>query len=124
MTLQEIKELLGCEVLCCEEMLGSEIKTAFAADLLSDVLAYANKGTLLLTGITNQQVVRTAEMLELLGIVFVRGKRPETETITLATAKGIPMMTTKYILFEACGRLYKKGLRGCIESIADDNARK
>jgi predicted transcriptional regulator len=124
MTLQEIRELLKCEVLCGEEVLGSEIKTAFAADLLSDVLAYANEGTLLLTGITNQQVVRTAEMLELLGIVFVRGKRPDAETITLAKTKGIPMMTTKYIMFETCGRLYKNGLCGCIERVADDTARK
>jgi predicted transcriptional regulator len=122
MTLQEIRELLKCEVLCGEEVLGSEIKTAFAADLLSDVLAYANEGTLLLTGITNQQVVRTAEMLELLGIVFVRGKRPDAET--LAKTKGIPMMTTKYIMFETCGRLYKNGLCGCIERVADDTARK
>jgi predicted transcriptional regulator len=124
MTLQEIKDVLRCEVLCGEAALQSEVKTVFAADLLSDVLAYASEGTLLLTGITNQQVVRTAEMLELLGIVFVRGKRPDAETITLAKTKGIPMMTTKYIMFETCGRLYKNGLCGCIERVADDTDRK
>jgi len=123
MTLQEIKDFLRCEVLCGEAALHSEAKTVFAADLLSDVLAYAKQGTLLLTGITNQQVVRTAEMLELLAIIFVRGKRPDAETINLAKSKNIPMLTTKYILFETCGRLYNCGLRGCIEIVKDDTAR-
>jgi len=123
MTLQEIKDVLRCEDLCGEAALHSEVTTVFAADLLSDVLAYAKQGTLLLTGITNQQVVRTAEMLELLAIIFVRGKRPDAETINLAKSKNIPMLTTKYILFETCGRLYNCGLRGCIESVKDDTAR-
>ena len=71
MTLKEIKEILNCDVLCGEEMLDStQIEKAFAADLLSDVLAYAKEGTLLVTGITNQQVVRTVEMLELRGHSF------------------------------------------------------
>jgi hypothetical protein len=62
-------------------------------------------------------------MLELLAIIFVRGKRPDAETIKLAKSKNIPMLTTKYILFETCGRLYNCGLRGCIESVKDDTAR-
>lgn len=118
MTLKEIKEILNCDVLCGEEMLDStQIEKAFAADLLSDVLAYAKEGTLLVTGITNQQVVRTVEMLELRGIVFVRGKKPDPETINLARSKNIPMLTTRYILFETCGRLYQHGLTGCLECV-------
>ena len=118
MTLQEIKEILKCDVLCGEEVLDSlQIEKAFAADLLSDVLAYAKEGTLLLTGITNQQVVRTVEMLELRGIIFVRGKKPDAETITLARSKNIPMLTTRYLMFETCGRLYQRGLTGCIECV-------
>ena len=118
MTFKEIKEMLQCEVLCGEELLDStQIEKAFAADLLSDVLAYAKEGTLLVTGITNQQVVRTVEMLELRGIVFVRGKKPDTETINLARSKNIPMLTTRYIMFETCGRLYQCGLTGSIECV-------
>jgi predicted transcriptional regulator len=118
MTLKEIKEILQGEALCGEELLDStQIEKAFAADLLSDVLAYAKEGTLLVTGITNQQVVRTVEMLELRGIVFVRGKKPDTETINLARSKNIPMLTTRYIMFETCGRLYQCGLTGCIECV-------
>jgi predicted transcriptional regulator len=118
MTLKEIKEILQGEALCGEELLdGTQIEKAFAADLLSDVLAYAKEGTLLVTGITNQQVVRTVEMLELRGIVFVRGKKPDTETINLARSKNIPMLTTRYIMFETCGRLYQCGLTGCIECV-------
>ena len=109
MTLKEIKEILNCDVLCGEEMLDStQIEKAFAADLLSDVLAYAKEGTLL---------VRTVEMLELRGIVFVRGKKPDPETINLARSKNIPMLTTRYILFETCGRLYQHGLTGCLECV-------
>ena len=118
MTLQEIKRILKCDVLCGEEVLDStQIEKAFAADLLSDVLAYAKEGTLLVTGITNQQVVRTVEMLELRGIVFVRGKKPDAETITLGRSKNIPMLTTRYLMFETCGRLYQRGLTGCIECV-------
>jgi predicted transcriptional regulator len=117
MTLRDVAKLLNTEVLVCEDALGVEVKTAFAADLLSDVLAYAKEGALLVTGITNPQVVRTAEMLELIGILMVRGKRPDAETVKLAQTKGIPLMVTKYIMFESCGRLYQQGVVGCVESV-------
>jgi len=119
MTLHDVVKLLNAEVLVCEDALGVEVKTAFAADLLSDVLAYAKEGTLLITGITNPQVIRTAEMLELIGILVVRGKRPDEETIKLAQNKGIPLIVTKYIMFESCGRLYQNGIVGCVESVAN-----
>ena len=83
------------------------------ADLMSDVLAFTHEGTLLMTGLTNPQVVRTAEMAGITAIVFVRGKVPPPETVTLAEEKGIPLLASKYTMFETCGRLYKAGLPGC-----------
>jgi len=117
MTLKEITNILDAEYLCNEEELDIQVERAFAADLLSDVLAFAKEGTLLITGITHPQVIRTAEMLELVGIVFVRGKRPDKETIELAQTKKIPLIFTQYIMFETCGRLYANGIRGCIERV-------
>ena len=117
MTLKDVVKLLNAEVLVCKDGLDVEVKTAFAADLLSDVLAYAKEGALLVTGITNPQIVRTAEMLELIGILVVRGKNPDAETLKLAQTKGIPLMVTKYIMFESCGRLYQNGVVGCVESV-------
>ena len=115
MTLQEIKELLEAEVLIGEEQLDMEVKTAFVADLMSDVLAFATAGSLLITGLTNPQVVRTADVLDIAAILMGRGKRPSQETFELAEELNIPILTTKYILFEIAGRLYLKGVRGCIE---------
>ena len=117
MTLKDVAKLLNAEILVCEDGCDVEVKTGFAADLLSDVLAYAKEGTLLITGITNPQIVRAAEMLELIGIRVVRGETPDTETLKLAQTKGIPLMVTKYIMFESCGRLYQNGVVGCVESV-------
>ena len=86
---------------------------ACGADLMSDVLAFTHAGTLLLTGLTNPQVVRTAEMAGISAIVFVRGKIPPPETIKLAEEKGIPLLATRYTLYETCGRLYTAGLPSC-----------
>ena len=86
---------------------------ACGADLMSDVLAFTHAGTLLLTGLTNPQVVRTAEMAEIVAIVFVRGKLPPPETVALAEEKGIPLLASKYTMYEACGRLYRAQLPSC-----------
>ena len=83
------------------------------ADLMSDVLAFTHTGTLLMTGLTNPQVIRAAEMAGILAIVFVRGKLPPTETVALAEEKGIPLLASKHTLYETCGRLYQAGLPGC-----------
>ncbi len=93
--------------------LDMEIPCAGAADLMSDVLAFAEPGSVLLTGLCNPQVVRTGEMADIAAIIFVRGKHPPPETVALAKEKGIPLATTPYTMFEACGRLYQAGLRGC-----------
>lgn len=95
---------------------------ACGADLMSDVLAFTHAGTLLLTGLTNPQVVRTAEMAGIKAIVFVRGKHPPRETLVLAEDKGIPLLATRYTLYEACGRLYSAGLPSCgVFDIIQDN---
>ncbi len=113
MTLGEIREALGAEVLCGESRLGLEIETACGCDLMSDVLAFTGPDSLLLTGLTNPQVVRTAEVAELAAVCFVRGKEPEEETVSLAVDKGVPLLRTRLSMFESCGRLHALGLAGC-----------
>lgn len=120
MTLGEMRDILSAEVLVGSDCMDIEVRDAFAADLLSDVLAFAREGTLLITGITNPQVVRTAEMLELIGVVFVRGKKPDEGVIKLAQVKKVPLLSTRYIMFETCGKLFKNGLKGCIKRAEDD----
>ena len=93
--------------------LSAEVAMACGADLMSDVLVFTHDGTLLMTGLTNPQVVRTAEMAGILAIVFVRGKYPPPETIALAQQKGIPLLASRYTMYETCGRLYAAGLPGC-----------
>ena len=119
MTLREVKEILEAEVFVGHNQLGMEVKTAFGADLMSDVLAFAKAGSLLLTGLTNPQVVRTSDVLDIAAIIIVRGKRPLPETIQLAEELQIPLLSTKYILFETAGRLYTKGIVGCIEKVGE-----
>lgn len=112
MTLDDIRKLLEAEVIVGDDLLDQEVKMVAGADLLSDVLAAAMPGALLLTGQINPQVVRTAEVSDLAAICFVRGKRPEQETIEVAKSKNIPLLTTHVPMFESCGRLWVAGLRG------------
>lgn len=119
MTLREVQEILEAEVFFGDDQLDMEVKTAFGADLMSDVLAFAKTGSLLLTGLTNPQIVRTSDVLDIAAIIMVRGKRPLPETIRLAEELNIPILGTKYILFETVGRLYTKGIVGCIEKVGD-----
>lgn len=115
MTLDEVKEILEAEVIVGGDLMGENVTIACGCDLMSDVLSFVKPGALLLTGLINPQVVRTAEMADLRAICFVRGKRPAQETIEMAEAKGIPLMTTPLMLFESCGRLHRRGLSGCSE---------
>jgi predicted type IV restriction endonuclease len=112
MKLKKVKDLLGAEEIYVEEnaLDNIEVITSCGADLMSDVLAFSKEKTLLLTGLTNPQVIRTAEMIELTAVVFVRGKQPPQETIELAREKGIFLLSTDKLLYEACGILYKAGL--------------
>jgi predicted transcriptional regulator len=116
-TLREVKEILEAEVVVGGDQLDKEIRTGASADLMSDVLAFAQSGCLLLTGLTNPQIVRTSDVLDIAAIVLVRGKRPLPETIQLAEELRIPILLTRYILYEAVGRLYAKGVVGCVQKV-------
>jgi hypothetical protein len=102
----------GLSPTAAEDLNNLEFACGGAADLMSDVLAFARPDSLLLTGLTHPQVVRTAEMAGILALVFVRGKHPPPETTALAAEVGIPLLGTRYKMYEACGRLYAAGLPG------------
>lgn len=112
MQLKEVKVLLDAKVWIGEEQLTSEVYTACGCDLMSDVLAFAKEKVLLLTGLVNLQVIRTADMLDIKSIVFVRGKSPTEDMIELAREKGMTIFSTEEPLYMACGKLYEAGLRG------------
>ena len=112
MKISKMQELLDAEVLCGEENLGKHVYSAFGCDLMSDVLAYATDQAVLLTGLVNPQVIRTALMMDMVCIVFVRSKAPNDEMIALAKENGIVMMSTYKTLYNACGILYSNGLVG------------
>lgn len=107
-----IKELLDAQVLCCEEKLGGHVYSACGCDLMSDVLAYVKDQAVLLTGLVNSQVIRTAVMMDMNCIVFVRSKNPTEEMLELAKESGIVIMSTEKRLYDACGILYSNGLVG------------
>lgn len=112
MDLSDIQNTLEAVVLCGADSLDATIQMVYASDLMSDVLTFVESGALLLTGLTNPQVIRTAEMAEIRAVCFVRGKEVPPATIALAEEKGIPLLSTKRLMYECCGRLYKKGLVG------------
>ena len=112
MTIQDVRDILQAEMLTGEELLDKEVHSACGADMMSDVLAFVKDQSVLLTGLINPQVVRTAEMMDIVCIVFVRGKEPDEDVIKLAAERGIVLMKTERRMFTACGRLYEKGLRG------------
>ncbi len=112
MDLQTVVNLLEAEVISQRANLALVVKTGGAADLMSDVLAFLTPDSVLLTGLVNPQVVRTAEMAGVSAVVFVRGKRPPDETIQLANEVGLPLLATRYTMFDACGRLFHDGLEG------------
>ena len=115
MKLEEIRDILEAEVLWGNDYLSKEIKIASGCDLLSDVLAFSKAGTMLLTSLVNPHVIRTAEMVDLSAVCFVRKKKPEKSTIELAKEKKIPLLSTEFSMYESCGKLYKNGLPGYSE---------
>ena len=111
MKLSMVKELLQANVYTCEEKIEEiDIKEAFGSDLMSDVLAFVKEQSLLLTGLQNSQVIRTAEMMDMQAIILVRGKEPDEEMIEVAKSRDIVLMSTDWPMFLACGILYKNGL--------------
>ena len=112
MTIRALIPVLDARVLCGEDKLDQEVNTACGSDLMSDVLAFVKDQSVLLTGLNNPQVVRTADMMDMICIVFVRGKQPDEMILQLAAQRGIAVMRTGMPMFTACGLLYEKGLRG------------
>ena len=92
---------------------NQEIKCAFAADLISDILMCTKEPTLLLTGLTNPQIIRLADMIDLEGIIFVRGKIPSQQIIDMAKERDLPIIITGFTMFKTAGILYNAGIRGC-----------
>jgi len=113
MKFAEVMELLNGEMLEGVDVSDMVIDRAYAADLLSDVLALTDERTTLITGTISPQVIRVADILNVIAIIFVRGKRPPQSVVTYAQRVGIPVMCTKKTMFESCGLLYANGVRPC-----------
>ena len=110
MKISQIADLLSAEVYCCEELLTEEVHAACGSDMMSDVLAYVKDQAVLLTGLVNPQVVRTAMMMDMRCLVFVRSKKPTADMVALAHENHIAVLGTDYRMYEACGMLYYAGL--------------
>ncbi len=112
MTVNDIVRILDATVLSGEGQLNREVHTACGSDMMSDVLAFVKDQCVLLTGLCNPQVIRTAEMMDVVCIVFVRGKMPDESILSLARLNEVPILSTNHRMFSACGLLYQNGLRG------------
>ena len=115
MKIREIKDLLDATLLAGEDLLEHEVASACCSDMMSDVLAYVKDQGVLITGLVNPQVIRTANMMDMVCIVFARGKVPTEEMVELARESGIVVMFTKKRAFEASGILYLAGLSRNVE---------
>jgi len=113
MKIRELLEALEAEILTPGTDLDLDVTCAFGSDLISDILMCTKEPTMLLTGLTNPQIVRLSDMIDLFGIVFVRGKIPPQEIIDMAIERELPLITTKYTLYRSSGILYNMGLRSC-----------
>lgn len=112
MKISTIKDLLEADVVCGEESLENHVYSACGSDMMSDVLAFVKDQAVLLTGLVNSQVIRTAEMMDMVCIVLVRSKLPTPEMIELAKESGIVLLSSKKRMYDACGILYTNGLVG------------
>ncbi len=112
MTAKDVRDILGARVLTGEEYLNREVKSACGSDMMSDVLAFSKDHSVLLTGLCNPQVIRTAEMLDIVCLVFVRGKKPDATILEMARDRGLIVMETGHRMFSSCGMLYQAGLGG------------
>lgn len=114
MKVEEIRDVLQCEVLTFEQDLSIEVDTVLASDGMSEILAFHCPGALMITGLTNIQSVRTADFADVRAIVYLRGKQPNERTIALANKKNIPLLSTKLGMFDACGMLREHGMKGAM----------
>lgn len=112
MTIKEVQNTLNAVLLTPEVDVSKEVHAACGSDMMSDVLAYVKDQAVLITGLNNPQVVRTADMMDMVCICFVRGKVPDETVLALARERGIAVMTSNMTMFTACGLLYEAGLRG------------
>ena len=112
MTVQKIKELLDAQVLCGESLLEREVHTACGSDMMSDVLAFSKDHSVLITGLCNPQVIRTAEMLDIVCVIFVRKKKPDETILSMAKERELIVMETGHRMYSTCGMLYQAGLGG------------
>lgn len=112
MTIEDIRAILGAKYIVGEDWKDKEVHTACGSDMMSDVLAFMKDQSVLLTGLCNLQVIRTCEMMDIICVVFVRGKLPDDAMIEMAQEKGIAILSSGHRMFSACGLLYEKGLRG------------
>jgi hypothetical protein len=110
-TLTEVVRLVEGEYFWGQDRADTEVFSACGADLMSDVMAFVKEKIVLLTGLVNPQVIRTAELLDIKGIIFVRGKRPTMDMIDMAEDANVVLAGTKLPMFLACGRIYEGGLR-------------
>ena len=112
MTVKDVMDVLGARVLTGEEYLDREVKSACGSDMMSDVLAFSKDHSILLTGLCNPQVIRTAEMLDIVCVIFVRGKKPDETILEMAKERNLVILETGHRMFSACGMLYEAGLHG------------
>jgi predicted transcriptional regulator len=112
MKLADIKELLRCEVLAGEEDMAVDISQVVASDGMSEILAFAKSKELMITGLTNIQSIRTADIAGVSAVLYCRGKRPDKKVVEFARQKHIPVLVTEMVMFDICGVLYNKGLKG------------
>ena len=112
MTIADMVKVLNAKVLVGADKLDTPVYTACCSDLMSDVLAFVDEKTVLITGLTNPHVVRTSEMLDLKCIVFARGKIPTDDILESADEQGLVVLATKQTAFSTCGILYEMGMRG------------
>lgn len=109
MTAQEVIRVLEARVILEQNNLDLKVGSVYCSDLMSDILSFSKPDSLLITGLINPQIVRTAEMVEIAMICFVHGKQPQDETIELARENHIPLVRTDLSMYEACGRLFAAG---------------
>jgi predicted transcriptional regulator len=112
MTIADVRDILEAKWIVGEEWKDKEVHTACGSDMMSDVLAFMKDQSVLLTGLCNPQVIRTCEMMDIICVVFVRGKYPDETMVQLAKEKEIVLLTSGHRMFSACGLLYENGLRG------------
>ncbi len=112
MRISKIQSIVHARLLSASDGSDLDIESAFSSDMMSDVLAYADRHMMLITGLSNPQTIRTAEMMDIGCILYVRGKHPNEAALSLADTLGITILTTTLTMFETCGRLYQEGIRG------------